>query len=74
MKRTFDRIAEALFFSVVTILNLTATCWAGPPSPPDLSSPIIPIPGIPSTPIGGTEITIATTIAMAGYGYWKSRK
>jgi hypothetical protein len=66
MKRTFDRIAETFIFSVFTILNLTATCWSGPPGPPD---------GLPrATPLGGIEITIATAVAIAGYGYWKSRK
>jgi hypothetical protein len=66
MKRKFERIAETFTFFALTILNLSATCWAGPPGPPNLSHP--------ATPVGGTEITIATAVAIAGYGYWKSRK
>lgn len=28
----------------------------------------------PSTPVSGVEVAFATAIAIAGYGYWKSRK
>lgn len=65
MKRKLNRIVESLAFAVLTVLNVYSACWGGPPGPP--SSP-------PATPVGGTEITIATAVAIAGYGYWKSRK
>jgi hypothetical protein len=64
MKQKIDRIAETLTVAGLAILSLYATCWAGPPPPPS----------IPATPVGGTEISIATAVAIAGYGYWKSRK
>ena len=66
MKRSINRILETLTFSALTILTLCATCWAGPPGPPVISAP--------ATPVGGTEVTIATAVAIAGYGFWKSRK
>jgi hypothetical protein len=64
MKRRFDRIAETIFLTALAILNICTTCWAGPPGPPS----------IPSTPVGNAEVSAATIIAVAAYGYWKNRK
>jgi|OpeIllAssembly_1097287.scaffolds.fasta_scaffold832587_2 hypothetical protein len=66
MKRKIYCIIQALTFFALNVLNLCATCWAGPPGPPTVSPP--------ATPVGGIEITIATAVAIAGYGYWKYRK
>ena len=66
MKRSINRILETLILSALNILTICATCWAGPPGPPVITAP--------ATPVGDTEVTIATAVAIAGYGYWKARK
>jgi len=66
MYRRLNNIAESLMLATLVIMNLCTASWAGPPLPPGMSPP--------ATPVGGMEITIATAVAIAGYGYWKSRK
>jgi len=65
MKPKYARIVEMLTLSLFAMLSLCSISWAGPPAPP--ASP-------PATPVGGTEASIAIAVAIAGYGYWKSRK
>jgi hypothetical protein len=67
MSRRFDRITELLIPATLAVMIIATASWAGPPPPPVIQA-------IPSTPVGGTEATIATTIAIAAYGIWKSRK
>ena len=64
MYRRLDKIAESLMLATLVVMNLCTASWADPPPPPV----------IPATPVGSTEIIIATAVAIAGYGYWKSRK
>ena len=61
MKRSFDCLAETLFLVALTLLSAGSTCWGGPPGPP-------------STPVGSAGVSAATVVAVAVYGYWKSRK
>ena len=61
-----SRITELCIITVIAVMNTIQTCWAAPPAPPVIAPP--------QTPVGGTEILIATAVAMAGYGIWKSRK
>lgn len=65
MKFGFKRSAECILPAVLAFLHLARTSWAGPPLPPGAA---------PSVPVGGAEVTIATTLVIAGYGIWKSRK
>ncbi len=67
MFNKFDCIARLFIMLVLAILTIAATCWGGPPAPPVIAT-------APLTPVGGTEIATATAVAMAGYGFWKSRK
>jgi hypothetical protein len=68
MKKQITRLVEFAMLASIAILNGVQTCWAGPPGPPNISTPP------PSTPVGGTEVTIATVVAIAGYGIWKNRR
>ena len=68
MERKFSRISETLMLSAFATLNLCAVCWAGPPGPPVIAAQI------PVTPVGNEEVTAITVVAVAAYGYWKSRK
>jgi len=63
MKRRFERILETTLLALLVLANLGQVAWAGPPLPP-----------APSVPVGGAGVTIATTLVIAGYGIWKSRK
>ena len=63
MKRIFGSIAGTLLLAALSALNLCAPCWAGPPGPP-----------IPATPCGTPVLSALTVAAVAGYGYWKSRR
>jgi len=64
MERKFIRISETFVLSVLATLSLCATSWAGPPGPPSF---------IPATPVGNAEVSTVTIVAVAIYGYWKSR-
>ncbi len=59
-------IPELLLLATLVLVCLATAAVAGPPPPPVISAP--------ATPVGGAEITIATAVAIVGYGYWKSRK
>ena len=61
MKRSFERLAETLPLTALALLSAGSTCWGGPPGPP-------------STPVGSAGVSAATVVAVAVYGYWKSRK
>jgi hypothetical protein len=63
----YNHIADKLLFTTLAFFNFSALCWADPPPPPVITAP-------PATPLGGAGITIATAVAIAGYGYWKNRK
>jgi hypothetical protein len=65
MHNKLTRFVEGLVLATLTLLNLCAISWAGPPLPPFTT---------PATPVGGTEVIIATSAAIAAYGIWKSRK
>jgi len=58
--KTMTRVMAG-FFSTLTTLGAATVCWAAPPGPP-------------VTPLGGTELSIATAVAVAAYGFWKVRK
>ena len=60
MKRIYDILALT---ALMTITMLSAA-WAGPPGPPV----------IPTVPVGGSELTMIATAAIAAYGFWKSNK
>jgi hypothetical protein len=64
MKRSMGRRAETFSSAALAVLALCSTCWAAPPGPPS----------IPSTPVGRAEVSAATIVALAAYGYWKGRK
>jgi hypothetical protein len=64
MRKRTSRIIELIALASITVLDITQTCWAGPPGPPVIIT----------APLGGNGILIAATVAIAGYGYWKSRK
>jgi hypothetical protein len=64
MRKHISRIFEIVILASITALNIVQTCWAGPPGPPVIIT----------APLGGDGILIATSCAIAGYGYWKSRK
>lgn len=49
------------FLLIVSSLVAASSSW-GPPGPP------------PTTPVGDLPFTLLTAGAIAGYGYWKSRK
>jgi len=66
MLQKFTRIAEATVFAALAVTSLFSAAWAGPPAPPVIA--------LPAVPVGGPEVTIATTLVIAGYGIWKSRK
>ena len=70
MKRNFGAVIGTLVLSILALLNLCAVCWAGPPGTPDSFA----VAQIPRTPVGNVEVTAATVLAVAAYGYWKSRK
>ncbi len=65
MRKRMSRVSELLVLATITALNIVQSCWAGPPPPPSTA---------PSVPAGSIEVSIATAAAIAGYGYWKSRK
>ncbi len=67
MNRRFS-ILELLAYAALVLIGISTTALAGPPPPPTIAG------AIPSTPVGGPEVTIATAAVIAGYGYWKSRK
>ena len=67
MKFRLERTAEKILLAITALVGLAQTCWAGPPMPPGLGA-------TPSVPVGGPEVTIATTLVIAGYGIWRSRK
>jgi len=68
MKRNLNQFVETLCCSVLVSMLLVATCWAAPPPPP-LNLLIIPV-----TPVGNAEVSAMTVLAVAAYGYWRSRK
>jgi hypothetical protein len=63
MRKHIGKISEKLILATIALVTIAQTCWAGPPGPPIITAPL-----------GGDGILIATTIAIAGYGYWKFRK
>jgi hypothetical protein len=63
MRKHISQISAKLILASITLVTITQTCWAGPPGPPVITAPL-----------GGDEILIATTFAIASYGYWKSRR
>jgi hypothetical protein len=71
MRKRTSRIIELLALASITVLGITQTCWAGPPGTPDSYGSGS---GIITAPLGGDGILIAVSCAIAGYGYWKSRK
>ena len=64
MRKHIGQISEKLIVASITLVTIAQTCWAGPPGPPVIIT----------APLGGDGILIATSCAIAGYGYWKSRK
>lgn len=68
MGQKFIRIAETCALAALAVSSLFSAAWAGPPPPPVIAAQI------PATPVGGPEVTLATTLVIAGYGIWKSRK
>jgi hypothetical protein len=66
MHKKFNRFVEELVLATFTMLSLCATSWGGPPLPPSATPP--------ATPVGGTEVTVVVTVAIAAYGIWKYRK
>ncbi|MDR3579646.1 MAG: hypothetical protein P4L44_06770 [Oryzomonas sp.] len=71
MRKRTSQIIELLALASIVVLDITQTCWAGPPGPPGTTGSGS---GIITAPLGGDGILIVTTVAIAGYGYWKSRK
>lgn len=67
MKSGLPRAAGTLILAALSILYLADAGWANPPLPPGYSS-------APSVPVGGGGVTVATTLAIAVYGIWKSRR
>ncbi|HBA89337.1 MAG TPA: hypothetical protein DCZ75_15525 [Geobacter sp.] len=67
MKSGLKRGAVALILAALPILCLSDAGWANPPNPPGYGA-------TPSVPVGGPGVTVATTLAIALYGIWKSRK
>lgn len=60
-------IAEIGALTALFLTHLSTQVFAGPPGPPVVTQ-------IPATPVGNVEMTAATVVAVAAYGYWKSRK
>ena len=73
MRKRTSQIIELLALASITVLEITQTCWADPPGPPGTTGSGSGS-GVITAPLGGDGILIATTFAIAGYGYWKSRK
>jgi hypothetical protein len=73
MRKQLSRISELFVLASITALDISQTCWAGPPGTPDQYGAGSGS-GIITAPLGGDGILIATTFAIAGYGYWKSRR
>lgn len=74
MRKRSSQIIELLALASIMVLDLTQTSWAGPPGPPGSTGTSGYGSGIITAPLGGDGILIVTTVAIAGYGYWKSRK
>ena len=64
MRKHISQIFELLILAAMSAVIIAQTSWAGPPAPPVIIT----------APLGGNGILIATTIAIAGYGFWKSRR
>lgn len=60
-------ITEIGALTALFLTHLSTPVFAGPPGPPAITQ-------IPATPVGSVEMTAATVVAVAAYGYWKSRK
>jgi hypothetical protein len=68
MSQKVKRVVEVLIVTVLALIALATAVWAGPPAPPVIAA------ALPRTPLGGTEISLATAAGIAAYGIWKSRR
>ena len=65
MKNGIRPTLELAFLALLAQLALAGESLASPPLPPGST---------PSVPVGGPGVTVATTVAVMAYGFWKSRR